>query len=182
MVTSVAPGARNSGEVNTGLPRDGLIAEGESWVIGWSAPVLFALFHKQPTVPDFDQFLANQAKDIDDWPAWYQRCVVHHITATGTLTAHQRQAAADVVSARRDKLSAICLGYVFCSPSGAIRGVNRVINWLAPPPYRTFNASTVSDGLRQLMAVDRRIDPTALAGRYQSMFSAYLPALSGKEV
>jgi len=37
---------------------DALIAQGEAWVLGWTHPVLFALFHRQPSEPDFERFVS----------------------------------------------------------------------------------------------------------------------------
>lgn len=162
--------------------RESLIARGDAWVLGWSPPVLFALFHRQPSTQDFDHFLDAQFEDIDAWPTWVQRCVIHHATTSGTISATQRQRAADLVSSRRQKLSAICLGYAFCTQSGATRGLSKVIHWLAPPPYPFFQAHTVTQGLKLLQAVDARIDPQALANRYKTLFAEFLSLEDGKEI
>lgn len=164
------------GRVQAPPPADTLLALGDAWAIGWSSPVLFVLFHRQPSDRDFEHFIAAQAKDIDEWPGWYRRSVVHHATASGSLSAGQRQAAADMVSARRDKLSRICAGYVFCTRSGLTRGVIKVINWLAPPPYPAFQATCVTEGLNLLKGSDPRIEPKLQLSRYRSLFAEFLPA------
>jgi hypothetical protein len=158
-----------------------LIAEGQAWALGWVPPVQFALFREQPTDADFKRYLAAQAKDIDEWPAWQPRCVIHHATASGSLSAEQRQLAADLINARREKLAAICLGYVFCTKSGVTRGLSKVIHWLAPPPYPMFNASTVTEALTVLRQVDARIEPAILVGRYRALFGDYLRRVSANE-
>ena len=181
---SSAKGSNKPGGPQSPVPpkNEGLLAVGEAWAIGWSAPVLFTLFHRQPSVRDFGRYISAQAKDIDEWPNWYPRSVVHHATASGSLSASQRQAVADMINARRSKLGEICLGYVFCTQSGLTRGVSKVISWLAPPPYPTFHAASVVDGLTSLRAVDPRIEPRILIARYMSLFGEYLPADKGAEV
>jgi hypothetical protein len=151
-----------------------LFAEGNAWALGWSPPVLFALFHQQPSEADFKEFLTAQTRAIDEWPAWQPRCVIHHATASGSLTAEQRQLAADLINSRREKLGKICLGNAFCTKSGVTRGLSKVIHWLAPPPYPTFNAATVTEGLTLLRRVDPRIEPVPLVGRYRALFGEYL--------
>jgi hypothetical protein len=152
-----------------------LLASGKTWAMGWVAPVLFTLFYGPPSEDDFAAFLSAAAEDIDQWPSWSTRSVLHHATASASLSAAQRQATAEMVKAREEQLRQICQGYVFCSRSGLSRGVIKVINWLAPPPYPAFQAESVAEGLKMLRSVDARVQPDAVLARYAALFAQFLP-------
>jgi hypothetical protein len=168
--------AHRGGSGQSAVPgHETLLATGKTWAMGWVAPVAFTLFHGHPSEDDFADFLTAAARDIDQWPSWSPRSVLHHATASAALSAAQRQATAEMVKAREQQLRLICQGYVFCSRSGLSRGVIKVINWLAPPPYPAFQAESVAEGLKMLRGVDARIQPEALLARYATLFAQWLP-------
>ncbi|HEX2734057.1 MAG TPA: hypothetical protein VHM70_20755 [Polyangiaceae bacterium] len=154
-----------------------MIAQGDGWALGWCPPVLFTLVTRVPTDAEFARLLQAVLADIDGWSSTEQRSVLHHLPVASQLTARQRQLISAELSKREDQLRRICCGYALCTDSALTRGLLRVINWLAPPPYPTYNAATVLQGLRALVATDKRVDPEDLEARYRALFVNPLRAL-----
>jgi hypothetical protein len=117
----------------------------------------------------YGRYLSNLASEIDGAAESNRRCVLNEVPDAGSTTAARRKAAADILHARREKLSRITIAYALVTPSALARGALTAVFWLAPPPYPWRVPRDVGEAFRWFATFDGRLDAPTMLSRYDGL-------------
>jgi len=115
----------------------------------------------------YARYVEALAHEIDTRDETRRKSVLYHAPQPAVVTNKRRTMVAEVLQARRDKLSIATSGYVLATPSAFVRGSVRIVFMLAPPPYPHAVVSTPLQGFEFLATKDPSLDPEKLDVLYR---------------